>query len=99
MNIQVSLQAIVIVALAIVAIAAVIRYKRNGKISLKGPLGTQLDVDGSNKASPGANIEDVDAGGSIRARSETGSGASVKRASAVGDIEATDTTVKPDPKA
>lgn len=99
MNIQVDLLTIVIFVVAIVVVAAILRYAGRAKISMKGPGGTEMKFNGSNEKAPGAQIEGAKAGGNILAKTEMGDGAAIKHAEATGNIEAINSGPKQDPKA
>ncbi|MGA3323467.1 MAG: hypothetical protein ABSF45_03265 [Terriglobia bacterium] len=88
---------LVIVIFALVIIAAFQVFRKRAKVKMQGPLGTSLELDGSNEPSaPGAAVKVMDAtsrAGSLTAKDETGRGVEVE-----GDITASSTPEKPDPK-
>jgi hypothetical protein len=83
---------VLVAILAVVCIAAFFIYRQQVKVKLKGPLGTNFELEAANQSGPAAPrvvIEDAKAGGGIRAEDKTGGGANIRRAEAAGDITAT----------
>lgn len=90
---------LVVIVLAAVIIVVALIFRQKIRLFLKGPGGTELNLDASNQRAitlPGVNITDVKAGESnLRAHDRTGRGANVQRVNKVeGDI---DVTVTPPP--
>jgi len=67
-----------VVVFALVAVFAFVVYKRRAKVSIKGPLGTELNIDAENEPSgpaPGVKIEDARSrGGGLAAGDENAKG-------------------------
>ena len=84
---------VIVLILAAVAIAAVVRYQRRGEAEVKGPFGTSVKVKGSNEApatQPGVNVTDATAHkGGILAENAAGDGVNVQRVETQDDIIAT----------
>ena len=76
-----------ILALVFIAFFAVFRNQGKGKV--KGPFGMGIEVEGTNesKSQPGVSAKDIEAGGSVRAKDETGKGAVAEKVKAKGDVE------------
>ena len=106
--------AIVIIAiLACIIVAAFLVYRSRARVSLKGPLGTGLEIDASNQPpatggpqaaptppQPGVQIEDAKAKrGDIVLDDQTGKGAVGRRLEAGKDILASSALPKQGPKA
>ena len=86
--------------LAVVIVAAIFagiviffftRFLGKGKFKIKTALG-EVSAEGSNPTTPspapaGLNIKDIQAGGNIRAKDETGKGLSAEKLKADGDID------------
>ena len=94
---------IVIIAIfACIVIAAFLVYRSKAKVSVKGPLGTGLEIDASNQpptvptpSQPGVQIEDATSKkGGILAQDQTGKGTVVRRVEVQDDIVATSTPPK-----
>lgn len=81
----------VLAVLGIIAIVFIWRFGGQVRMKLKGPLKTQLEMDGSeSKPLPGVRGEDLtSAAGGIKAHDKTGRGVEVKKAKAHQDIELT----------
>lgn len=81
---------VLVLILAAVAIAALLRYQRRGEAEVKGPFGTGVKVKGSNEAPPtrpGVNITDAKASqGGILAENEGEGGVNVQRVETQDDI-------------
>ena len=100
---------VIIVIFACIVVAAFLVYRSRARVSLKGPLGTGLEIDATNQPpaaptppQPGVQIEDATSKrGGILAEDQTGKGAVVKRVQVQDDIIATSVPPKPDqpPKA
>jgi hypothetical protein len=92
---------LVIIVFALVAIAAYQVYRRRARVRIKGPLGTEVEIDASNEsASPAVRVSDAKSrSGGLAARDETGRGVEVSKVEVERDITATSTPPKPDPKA
>jgi LPXTG-motif cell wall-anchored protein len=92
----------VIVIFALVAIAGFWFFRRRAKVKVQGPLGTSLEVDGSNDPSaPSAAVKVIDAtsrSGGLTAKDETGRGVEVSRVEVETDITASCAPGKPTPK-
>lgn len=92
-----------VVVFALVAVFAFVVYKRRAKVSIKGPLGTELNIDAENEPSgpaPGVKIEDAKSrSGGLTAEDRTGRGADVKRVEVERDIKVTSAPPPSDPKA
>lgn len=82
---------LVVALFALILIVALLRFRKNVKGSIEGPLKTKLSIDASNpQPTLGATVEDAKShGGNIIADDLTGRGASVRRAEAQRDIRAT----------
>jgi purine-cytosine permease-like protein len=93
---------IVILIFALVAIAGFWFFRRRAKVKMQGPLGTSLELDGSNEPSaPSAAVKVIDTtsrSGGLTAKDETGRGVEVSRVDVEGDITASSAPGKPDPK-
>lgn len=94
---------LVIVVFVLVAIAAYQVYRRRAHVKIKGPLGTEVEIDASNEPSaPSAAVKVTDAksrSGGLIARDEGGRGVEVSRVEVERDITATSSPPKPNPKA
>lgn len=96
---------VVVAILACIVVAAFLVYRSRAKVSLKGPLGTGLEIDASNQAQaaptppqPGVQIEDATSKrGGILAQDQTGKGTVVRRVEVQDDIIATSTSPKDTP--
>ncbi len=94
---------VVIAIFACIVVAAFLVYRSRTRISVKGPLGTGLEIDATNQPpaapttlQPGVQIEDATSKcGGILADDQTGKGAVVRRVEAQDDILASST---PPPK-
>ena len=82
---------LVVALFALILIVALLRFRKNVKGSIEGPLKTKLSIDASNpQPTLGATVEDAKSrGGSVIADDLTGRGAAVRRAEAEKDIKAT----------
>ena len=97
---------IVIAVFACIVVAAFLVYRSRAKVSVKGPLGTGLEIDASNQPqavptpppSPGVQIEDAKAKhGDIVLDDQTGRGAVGKQLEAGKDILASSAPPKDTP--
>jgi hypothetical protein len=98
-----TMMVVVVIVLASVAIVAFLIYRLKAKVSIKGPMGTGVEIDASNEpVAPSAAVRVTDAksrSGGLTARDETGRGVDVNKVEVERDITATSTPPKPDPKA
>ncbi len=89
---------IIIVAFAAVVLVAVFAFRRGGLIAkIRGPGGTGVEVDGSNRPDPAVVGEELDAEGNIRAVDRTGRGATLRKAKSRKDIEVSASPPKQEP--
>ena len=96
---------VIIAILACIVVAAFLVYRSRARVSLKGPLGTGLEIDASNQpaATPtppqvGVHVEDAKStGGGILAQDQTGKGTLVRRVEVQDDIIATSAPPKDTP--
>jgi hypothetical protein len=93
---------IVIDIFAVIVIIAFLLYRTKAKVSVRGPLGTGLDVDASNEPAPLApalTAEDIKSGGDMTATDETGRGLKAKNVDAGKDVTLKTTGPKDPPPA
>ena len=74
---------IVLALLVILALGFFLIFRRRGKVNLKGPLGTAIELEGSNDPAvpaPGVKARDITAEtGSVSAKDKSGRGVDVAR--------------------
>lgn len=91
---------VIIGILAVLVILAFLLFRQRTRVTLKGPLGTVLDVEAANRAeppTPAIKAEDLTARkGGLKAHDETGRGVDVKKVDVEKDIDLKSTA---DPKA
>src|SRR5207249_4818854 len=84
---------LVAVTFAVVAVVVVLVFRQRARIGIKGPLGMQLDVEGSNAPSPvakGIIVEDARSlEGGLHATDDTAGGVEARRIETKTDIELT----------
>jgi hypothetical protein len=77
-----TLAILVIAIFALVALGAFQVFRRRAHVTMKGPLGTELEIDASNETTPGipgVKIEDAKSRkGGLMAQDQTGRGVDVK---------------------
>jgi len=83
--------AIIIIALfAIVIVAAFLVFRQRGRVNIRGPFDTGLELDASNEPtppSPGVRVRDATSeGGGLLAEDGTGRGADVEKVKVKDDI-------------
>jgi hypothetical protein len=85
----------VIALFAVIIVAAFLVFRSRGKVSIKGPFGTGLDLDASNEpkpATPGVTVKDAKSRqGGLLAEDRTGRGADVEGVEVHDDILVTST--------
>ena len=81
---------IVVALFALIIVAAFIVFRQRGKVTIKGPLGTQVDIDASNDSPPlvpGVRIDSAKSkSGGLLAQDNTGRGADIKNVEVKDDI-------------
>ena len=91
---------IIVGILAVIALVAFFLFRQRTKIELKGPFGTELKVDATNKPTPptpAVKGEDIKSRkGGLKAYDETGRGVEVKGVEVEKDVDLKSTA---DPKA
>ena len=96
---------IVVVVLAVVAVIAFLMFRQRSRVQIKGPLGTGLEMEGSNEqaaVAPAIDVKDITAKkGSVTATDETGRGIKAETVVADQDVNLRTTPGKDsqDPKA
>lgn len=82
---------LVIGLFVVLGLAFLLRYRRKGKIGIKGPWGTSFDAEGSNEApsrEPAVVVEDAKSrAGGLKATDHTGRGAAVRRVEVERDLD------------
>ena len=81
---------LLLIVLAIVAIAGFISYRRRSRLSIKGPLGTGMEMEGSNEVAPqnpAIKTGDIKAGQDARLLDETEKGINTRDIEAARDLE------------
>jgi hypothetical protein len=73
---------IIIALFALVIVAAFIVFRQRGKVTIKGPLDTEVDIDASNEPTPPTPAVTIDnaksKAGGLLAEDNTGRGANVR---------------------
>lgn len=94
---------LVIIVFALVVIGAYWAYRQRVRARIKGPLGTEVEIDASNEPAgpnPAVRVSEAKSrSGGLAAHDETGRGVEVSKVEVERDITATSTPPKPGPKA
>ena len=79
---------IVVIALfALVAVAALVVFRRRADVRIQGPGQTGLQVRGSNDPAPATTLEGITSrAGQVRGEDQTGRGTSLRQVDAHGDV-------------
>ena len=84
---------LVVVLVAVIAIVFLFVFRTKGKMSMRGPFNTRLEMNGSNApapSEPGVRAEDVTSEkGGLTARDEGGQGVHVKKVRTQKDVNLT----------
>ncbi|MCB0192515.1 MAG: hypothetical protein KDJ65_11280 [Anaerolineae bacterium] len=81
--------AVIFIIFALIVVSAFLVFRQRGKVKIKGPLSTGLELDASNESplTPGVRIEDAKAKkGGLLAEDRTGRGADVRGIETQDDI-------------